>query len=612
MDKYERTVGFDFASEETVSPLLFGTNLEHTRSCLYKGLSAQMLRNRKFAGKPVFLGGYAKEWYPIGEDALFVFDESYTRHHEIYRMQRSNERNSQRVVNAVPGNKCGIGQHEIALEKGKSYVFAAVAKVSAPAELDISLTSRDGKTVYARACLPVSGDEWTRYETVLPCPETDPCADIRISFTEQSSVCLGALSLLPEDNFLGMRRDVIGLLKRLGVKLVRWPGGNFAGEYNWFDGLLPVDMRSPLKSFLDIETQPENMGYDMSEIGIDEFIALCREIGAEPFVTINPCWNTPEDNAAFVEYCNGGKDTVYGALRISRGHTEPYNVKKWSLGNEFGYGHMEGENTPEGYQRIARRNAESMLSACPGLDLCSSGPYPNEDWMDKCGIALKDLAPTISQHFYAHNPLYPAVGDFRAEYEKCVFDVYTLRDILLRDRAHLPEDVSVSMDEWNVWYAWNRKSNVTDGIFCALNLQMLLSLAKEAGISRACQFEAVNEGLIEVSPSGAKLTAQGEMFRLMGAHMGGRVLAKSGKYEYLATEKDGIITLTAINPAYESEMAIAVPDFGKLKEAKLYTSEKVIPPSDFEIKEISPRREEGKYIFDVPPHSVVSVKIEAE
>ena len=88
---------------------------------------------------------------------------------------------------------------------------------------------------------------------------------------------------------------------------------------------------------MGLETQPHSLGYDFNEINTDDFVALCKEIGAEPFITINPTWNTEEECAQWVEYCNGDVDTEYGRIRIERGYKEPYNVKYWSLGNEFGY-----------------------------------------------------------------------------------------------------------------------------------------------------------------------------------------------------------------------------------------------------------------------------------
>ncbi|MBR5380161.1 MAG: hypothetical protein IK140_06465 [Clostridia bacterium] len=609
------TAVFDESMGARVSPLMFGTNIEHTRSCVYKGLSAQMLRNRKFAGKPTFQSGQAHEWYPVGENPLLLFAEPYTRHHELYHMRRANEMNSQRLVNLHPGSLCGIGQHELCVAKGERYAFRAVAKASQPLTLRVSLTSRSGGTEYASAAIAVSGSDWQTYEAVLACGAADPDADIRIAFTDGAVLTLGAVSLLPEDNFRGMRRDAVEKLRELGVKLIRWPGGNFAGEYNWLDGLLPCDMRAPLASWLGIETQPLTMGFDAHEIGTDDFIALCREVGAEPFITINPCWNTPEENAAWVEYANGDPSTPYGALRAGRGHEEPYKVRLWSLGNEFGYGHMEGENTPEGYRKLARANAEKMLAACPDITLCSSGPYPNESWAKECAGKLSDIVPLVSQHFYAHTPMYASAAELEKDYDACVTSVYELRDQLRQNRSDLPANVRISMDEWNVWYAWNRRSNVTDAVFAALTLHMLLTEADELQIAQTCHFEAVNEGLIEVTPHAARLTAQGRVFALMGGHAGGRVCLKG--IETFATDHEGKIFLTHVNPSYAEERTLRVPKTingcaCRVAEVKIYESAEVTPPSDFTVSDVPARLEGSEYVFAAPPHSVLAVTLEKE
>ena len=283
-----------------VSPYLFGSNLEHTRSCLYTGLSAQMVRNRKFAGKPTACEGCAMEWFPLGKQAVFALDEPYTRHGEGYHMKRTTECNSVSIFNPFQGETAGMGQHGIAISQGQPYLFGMVVKTQNPVELAVSLTDRAGKEVYCRTTLTGEGADWTRFEVELTPQAADPDADLRICWEEAGQVCVGAISLLPKDHFHGMRRDVVEAMKELGIKVLRWPGGNFAGEFNWMDGLLPVDMRAPFQSYLGLETQPHTMGYDYSEINTDDFIALCREIGAEPFITINPCWNTPEENAAWV------------------------------------------------------------------------------------------------------------------------------------------------------------------------------------------------------------------------------------------------------------------------------------------------------------------------
>ena len=228
-----------------VSPYLFGSNLEHTRSCLYTGLSAQMVRNRKFAGKPTACEGCAMEWFPLGKRAVFALDEPYTRHGEGYHMKRTTECNSVSIFNPFQGETAGMGQHGIAISQGQPYLFGMVVKTQNPVEFAVSLTDRAGKEVYCRTTFTGEGADWTRFEVELTPQAADPDADLRICWEEAGQVCVGAISLLPKDHFHGMRRDVVEAMKELGIKVLRWPGGNFAGEFNWMDGLLPVDMRAP-------------------------------------------------------------------------------------------------------------------------------------------------------------------------------------------------------------------------------------------------------------------------------------------------------------------------------------------------------------------------------
>ena len=586
-----------------VSPYLFGSNLEHTRSCLYTGLSAQMVRNRKFAGKPTACEGCAMEWFPLGKRAVFALDEPYTRHGEGYHMKRTTECNSVSIFNPFQGETAGMGQHGIAISQGEPYLFGMVVKTQNPVEFAVSLTDRAGKEVYCRTTFTGEGADWTRFEVELTPQAADPDADLRICWEEAGHVCVGAISLLPKDHFRGMRRDVVEAMKELGIKVLRWPGGNFAGEFNWMDGLLPVDMRAPFQSYLGLETQPHTMGYDYSEINTDDFIALCREIGAEPFITINPCWNTPEENAAWVEYCNGDASTPYGKLRAQRGHQEPYNVQLWSLGNEFGYGHMEGDNTPSGYCQIALENGKKMLEASPNLSLCSSGPYPNKEWAELSAKPLGGISQMISQHYYGYAPHYTSLATVEEEYNRCLASVSRMRDLLHQSRQWLEPSTRISMDEWNVWYAWYRPSSVTDGIYAALALHMLMEEAEKSGIALACHFQAVNEGMLCVKPDHVSLTAQGQVFSRMNRwHMGNR-LCSASQEAVVSVDREGRMAVTVVNAAFRSENPVDFSSFGPCSEAVLFSSDTVLPPSEFTVTDVLEQAAGGT--FQMPPHSVL-------
>ena len=593
-----------------VSPYLFGENLEHTRSNVFMGLSAQMLRNRKFAGKPMSCSGHSMEWYPIGDKPFFSHCEPYTRHlAEFYHMKRNHECNGQRIVN-VYGGESGIGQHELHIQKGKEYEFRIVAKSTGEIDIRISLTSRNGGIIYAEDAIKISGEEWISYELRLTACETDPDGDLRITFDTKGCMDIGAVSLMAAGHFCGMRRDVVEKLREMGVKMLRWPGGNFAGEYCWADGLLPADMRAPLESYLHLETQPHSMGYDYHEINTDDFIALCREIDAEPFITINPTWNTPEENAAWVEYCNGSPDTKYGAMRDERGHKEPYNVQFWSLGNEFGYEHMEGNNTPYGYSTMAKANAQRMLAVSDQLSLCSSGPYPyrdSRDWAEHVAKPLRHLAQLVSLHYYAPSPTYTDPHKLEDEYYKCLASVDIARNHIHNLRSMLIDSLKISFDEWNTWYAWYRPSSVVDGLFTALMMHMFIEEAERSGVTLACHFEAINEGMMRVYPDRTELTASGQAFAIMRHHAGGMLCYAVP--DAAVTLKDDMLTATAVNPSFDRVRTVSVPADGELSEACLYVCDQVAPHTRFEQIPVEPIQNGDVWSIEMPAHSLLLMRI---
>lgn len=603
----------DYAAEETVvfsggagsvSPLLFGSNLEHTRADIFRGLSAQMLNNRKFAGKPTLFHGCALGWFPIGEDAYFQEYEPYAKHCEHYAMTRALEGFAQSVLNFSDGKPAGIGQHEIEIFKDTAYEFRAVVKAPEEIRFTAALTSHDGKTVYAEKTLTVKPGDWqTLTGTLIPLAD-DADADLRLFFTRKGEVIFGALSLMPADNFRGMRPDVIEKLRELGVTVLRWPGGNFAGDYCWEDGLLPVDQRSAIESYLHLETQANTFGYDFHEIAVDDFILLCRKIGAEPFITINPVWGSPEDNARFVEYCNGSAATEYGKIRAERGFLQPFAVKLWSLGNEMGYGHMEGDKTPAGYSRIARANADAMLAVDPSITLCSSGPYPDEDWIRHSANTLADRVRLVSYHHYTFGPSYRDPAKICEEYYTAIEDLDGIERELRFMAERVDRTVKLSFDEWNVWYAWFHPSAVFNGIFTGLMMHRLIMLSEEIRLGLACHFEAINEGMIRVYGDHAELTAAGQIYRAMGEHRCGELLTASPFS--LATRKGNTVTVTLINASFEQEKTFRLPVCSS-GSGTLYRAERIKPLTRFEEIPITV----GETVT-LPKHSILLVKYPAD
>lgn len=594
------------------SPYIFGHNLEHTRACVSGGLSAQILRNRKFAGRPAARLGVSSEWFGIGKRAFFCNDQNpYVRHYAKSKMWRRNELNAQTVQNPIAGQTVGIGQSGLYLQNANSYVIAIVARVSRPVQMTVSLTDRLGNAVYAKKQIMMDGDEWNRYETILTASDDDAEGCVRFTFDEQASVIFGAVSMLPSEHFHGMRQDVVRLLKNMGVGILRWPGGNFAGEYRWQDMFLPVDQRAPLQAYMEDETQPYTHGYDMHEIDTDDFIALCREIGAEPYITLNLAWDSPEECAAWVEYCNGPADSKYGSLRAQRGHKEPYNVKYWSLGNEIGHGHMEGPMLPENYAALCLSIANAILQVSPDLQICTSGPFiinsRGQNWIENSAKVLAPVAPYISFHTYngiRHD--YTSSDAIRSTYMDAVAAVENNRTELQAQRSSTPDNIHISYDEWNTWAEWFRSSNAIQGMYTANMLHMLVYECHKLDVPIVCYFQPVGEGAIDVFPDRAEFSAGGQVFSLLKVHSGAKICRIDGAcgYETVASVNHDILSISLINSDYDNSTIFSFNRCGSIQSSKMLVASDLMPNSRMEERELPIEMTSDIVRVELPPRTV--------
>lgn len=219
-------------------------------------------------------------------------------------------------------------------------------------------------------------------------------------------VLLDRVDLYPQDAVSGLDPDVIRLAREWPVPLLRWPGGNFVSYYHWRDGVGPVDRRP---------TYPNHAwgGLDYNLIGTDEYLEFCRLIEAEPHITVNSGTGSPEEAAAWVEYCNGDEITPMGRLRSRNGHPEPYHVRLWEVGNEV-FGTWQGGY--HGSDENARRFAEFaplMRAASPipieliacgnNFDFAIPGPaydhtHADRRWHDQLLRQAPDELDYISLH----------------------------------------------------------------------------------------------------------------------------------------------------------------------------------------------------------------------
>ncbi|MGH8180115.1 MAG: hypothetical protein ACRETR_03960, partial [Steroidobacteraceae bacterium] len=164
----------------------------------------------------------------------------------------------------------------------------------------------------------------------------------------------------------GFRTDVLSAVRRLGVPLIRGPGGSFLSQYDWLDGVGPVEQRPRVldEAWNTIET---------NRFGTDEFMAWCKAAGAEVLMTVDLGSGTPEKAAALVEYCNFSGGTRWSDLRRRNGHSQPYNVRYWGLGNELDGPWEIGQMSAEKYGWKAADAARRMRAVDPSIFLTACG-----------------------------------------------------------------------------------------------------------------------------------------------------------------------------------------------------------------------------------------------
>lgn len=598
-----------------ISPLLFGHNIEVTRRGLWRGLSAEMIANRKFAA---IENGLPKHWNAIGDGTILRSDctAAFAGKHSASL--------------EVPANElsCGIAQtHEtLVFHKDTRYAVRAWMKSDTSRWVQMRVVDPPAKHVLFRTDWSLAAGDWQLLGASFTVPASATNCRIEFVSSKPGTFNLGAVSAQPADTFHGLRRDVIKQLKAMKPGCIRFPGGCYAEFYKWQDGLLNVDKRPPIGPTGLSILLPDTDDYDTHEIGTDEFVAMCRVIGAEPAITVRLSDTTPEAAAAWVQYCNGGTDTKWGKIRAGRGIVKPHGVKYWYLGNELYYFGRGDVSTPSGCAHQSRLFAEAMKQADPSIRLiaCTNfvGGGDNLDWnrplVETCG-KLVDLC---SVHDYAQGK-FPIKTDadiaqvIRAP-TGYVLDMMRTARSLIDAGTDGGTRTTIAFDEWNT--NWGQKGSVVMGLYAAGVLNMLCRESHALGIEQACFFMPLNEGAIKVTTDTAVLDCAGLVFRLYRAHQGNRLLKITG------ASPDGDIDACASLTADRKQVQVTAVNrninAGQWLDLQLTGFEGVlkslvkilVPPridkdaAEFEVVETGyPIQDDGRLSVNLPPGAIARV-----
>lgn len=291
------------------------------------------------------------------------------------------------------------------------YTGSIWARGTAPGGMVVRLL--DGATVLGAATLPSPTADWIEYPFGITPAAPAPDATLQVGVTGRGTVYLDQISMMGQDSIDtgGYRPDLLQAVSDLRPPIIRWPGGYFAELYRWKDGIGPQHQRvkSPIVAWDDQE---------VNSYGTDEFIEMCRIVGAEPLIVINIGTHDSidkrheylQDALDWIEYCNGPADSPWGSVRADNGHPQPYNVKYWEIDNETWF-----QMSASMYGLAVQQFAPAMMAKDPNINIiaCGSGGF-NQGWNQTVIDMCADIIDYISIHHY-ENPNSYRYGPFNFE-----------------------------------------------------------------------------------------------------------------------------------------------------------------------------------------------------
>src|SRR5579862_4187120 len=291
---------------------------------LIPSITAQQVVSTSFEDAPPCHVAYKREvdepyrpWYPDG--AVEVAQYSFDTTHPFSGAR------SQKIVLPVAHARAGISQEGFYVKQGLDYKLHLHLRGEGNVPVWVSLHGGGG-TIAGPVLLGHAGADWSAAEAELHANRTIENATLTIEFEGPGTLWLDRIYLIGSDAVLGIwRPDVVAALQAMHPGIIRF-GGSTTEQYEWDGGIGPWDDRQGFTTVWG--------GWEENFVGLDEFLRLCEYIGAEPLICVRWTGKKPEDAAAEVEYANGSTSTHWGALRARNGHSAPYHVKYWQIGNE--------------------------------------------------------------------------------------------------------------------------------------------------------------------------------------------------------------------------------------------------------------------------------------
>ena len=343
----------------------------------------------------------------------------------------------------------------------------------------------------------------------------------------------------PTADHNGFRRDVAELVRKLGVPVVRYPGGNFVSGFNWEDSVGPRDLR-PKRLDLAWFTTETN------EVGLHEFADWAKQVDSEVMYAVNLGTRGPDEARNVVEYANHASGSYFSDMRIRNGRKDPFGIKLWCLGNEMDGPWQICHKTAYEYGRVANEAAKLMKWVDPSIEVVACGSSSREmktygEWEYEMLGECYDEIDYVSLHRYYGNKENdtPAFLARSVELDHFIREVASICDAV-GAKKHSKKKLGLSFDEWNVWYhsneqdqeiykadKWNRALPLLEDVYnfedALLVGSMLITFLRNADrVKIACMAQLVNVIAPIMTRNGGGAWAQTIYWPLMQASLYGR------------------------------------------------------------------------------------------
>lgn len=474
-------------------------------------------------------------------------------------------------------------------------------------------------------------------------------------FAEHLGTCIygglwvGKDSKIPNTD--GYRNDVVQALKDIKVPLLRWPGGCFADEYHWMDGIGPKENRPRMVN--------NNWGGTVEDnsFGTHEFLNLCELLDCEPYVSMNVGSGSVEETAKWVEYMTA-QDGPMAKLRKQNGREKPWKVKYIGVGNEsWGCG---GNMRPEYYADLFRRystycreyNGNKLYKVASGA---SDYDY---DWTETLMKNVGDRMSGLSLHYYTCYTWNGSKGSatkfnndqYYWAVAKCGVGVKEILDkhVAIMDKYDPKNKVELLLDEWGTWWDEEpgsipghlyQQNSMRDAMVAAFSLNTFHQYTKRMKMTNIAQIANVLQSMVLTKDDKMVLTPTYYVFKMYCDNMEAVNIPIDVQSDTFSAENerdkntqrvspyisasaskmsDGSIVVNLANAdlAQSNKLTIDLGTKGKVAEATILTSKDMKDHNTFENPDkVKPAAFKGakikgnQLIVDMPKMSIVVLKI---